>query len=50
MASWQSELIKFIFQQQSRKMERLNLKYWNEHTSVRPFVNTAKTGQRKPSY
>jgi acetyl esterase/lipase len=37
MASWQSSLIKFMMRQQSRKMDRLNLRVWNETTSVAAF-------------
>ena len=37
MPSWQSKLLKFIFRQQLRKLDRLNLRVWDDHTSVIAF-------------
>jgi epsilon-lactone hydrolase len=37
MANWQSGLLKFMFRQQLRKLDRLNLRVWDEHTSVQAF-------------
>lgn len=34
MASWQSQCIKFMMRQQLRKMDRLNIRVWDEHTSI----------------
>jgi epsilon-lactone hydrolase len=44
MASWQSGLLKFLFRQQVRKMERLNLRVWDEHTSVSAFREYCENG------
>jgi acetyl esterase/lipase len=47
MASWQSSLIKFMMRQQSRKLDRLNLKVWNENTSVAAFREYCESSAMK---
>jgi epsilon-lactone hydrolase len=44
MASWQSSLIKFMMRQQLRSMDRLNLRIWDEHTSVTGFREYCERG------
>jgi epsilon-lactone hydrolase len=44
MASWQSGFIKLLIRQQARKMDRLNLRVWNEHTSVSAFRDYCENG------
>ena len=44
MASWQSELMKFLMRQQAKKMERLHLRVWDEHTSVPAFRQYCESG------
>ena len=47
MASWQSSLTKFMMRQQLRSMDRLNLRIWNEHTSVTAFREYCERGAAK---
>jgi acetyl esterase/lipase len=44
MASWQSHLIKLMMRQQLRSMDRLNLRIWNERTSVTAFREYCERG------
>jgi len=44
MASWQSRLIKFLMRRQLRSMDRLNLRIWDEHTSVTTFREYCERG------
>ena len=44
MASWQSSLMKFMMRQQLRSMDRLNLRIWNENTSVTAFREYCESG------
>jgi acetyl esterase/lipase len=44
MASWQSGLIKLLMRQQVRKLDRLNLSVWDEHTSVSAFRDYCENG------
>jgi acetyl esterase/lipase len=47
MASWQSEMIKFLFRMRSRKLESLNLRKWDENTSVETFRAYCESGAAK---
>jgi epsilon-lactone hydrolase len=47
MASWQSQFIKFIFRSQLRTMDRLNLRVWNENTSVLAWREYCENGAAK---
>jgi epsilon-lactone hydrolase len=47
MASWQSEILKFIFRQRLRTLDRLNLRIWDEHTSVIAFREYCESGAAK---
>lgn len=44
MASWQSSLIKFMMRQRLRSMDRLDLRIWDEHTSVQAFREYCENG------
>ena len=44
MASWQSSLMKFMMRQQLRSMDRLNLRIWDEHTSITAFREYCERG------
>ncbi len=45
MASLQSCGIKYIFRLQLKTMERLNLRGWDEHTSVPAWRDSPKTAR-----
>jgi acetyl esterase/lipase len=44
MASWQSELIKFLMRQNLRTMKRLNIYTWDENTSVSDWREYCEKG------
>ena len=37
MASWQSHIIKFLMRQNLRTMDKLNIRVWDETTSVQAW-------------
>lgn len=47
MASWQSQLIKFIFRSQLKTMDRLNIRVWDENTSVTAWREYCENGAAK---
>ena len=44
MASWQSQLIKFIMRQNLGKMDKLNIRIWDENTSVTTWRTYCEDG------
>jgi hypothetical protein len=44
MPSWQSILTKYMMRQQLRSMDRLNLRIWDERTSVMAFREYCEKG------
>ena len=47
MASWQSRLINFLMRQNLRTMDKLNIRVWNEHTSVQAWRDYCENGASK---
>ena len=47
MASWQSEVLKFLLRQRLRKLDRLNLRVWDDNTSVTAFREYCESGAAK---
>lgn len=47
MASWQSHFIKFVFRSRSGTLERLNLRVWDENTSVPAWREYCEAGAAK---
>ena len=47
MASWQSKFIKFLFRSQLKTMDRLNLRVWDENTSVTAWREYCENGAAK---
>ena len=47
MASWQSQFIKFVFRSQLKTMDRLNLRVWDENTSVPAWREYCENGAAK---
>jgi monoterpene epsilon-lactone hydrolase len=47
MASWQSNLIKFLMRQNLHTMDKLNIRVWDENTSVDVWRNYCEDGAAK---
>ena len=47
MESWQSKLIKFLMRQNLRTMDKLNIRVWNEQTSVSVWRQYTEDGAAK---
>lgn len=47
MSSWQSKIIKFVMRQNLRTMDRLNIRVWDENTSVPAWREYCENGAAK---